>query len=73
MNTGHLNTRQVKVRFSDVSVIQIPTVLDLLSIVLENSEQLSSEFQKLQSGFPILGHHFETPKPDVVVWYSDHG
>ena len=27
LNTEHLNTEQVKVRYSDVSVIQIPTVL----------------------------------------------
>ena len=26
LDTGHLNTRQVKVHYSDVSVIQIPTV-----------------------------------------------
>ena len=27
LNTGHLNTKQVKVHYSDFSVIQIPTVL----------------------------------------------
>ena len=36
LNTGHLNTRQVKVCYSDVSVIQIPTtyILYYLTILL---------------------------------------